>query len=52
MAKVSSVQTLQRIVRELDGAIWTPETLEAIAQHLRAGGYAIREPSEPGEDRP
>lgn len=35
--------TLDAIHAELDGTEWTPETLEAIASHLRAAGYVVRD---------
>ena len=36
--------TARSIQRELDGRVWTPGTLEAIADHLRRAGLEIREP--------
>lgn len=35
---------IQAIVDELDGEVWTPDTLERIAHILREAGYEIREP--------
>ena len=32
------------IHREMDGTVWSPSTLEAIADHLRRAGFEIHEP--------
>ena len=42
--------TVAAIVAELDGVEWSPDTLNAIADHLRAAGWAIREPIEITEE--
>lgn len=39
-------QTLDAIVKLLDGEVWSPDTLDAIAAELRAGGFEIKEPSD------
>lgn len=34
------------IQREVDGVEWTPDTLDRIAEILRAAGYQVRDPEE------
>lgn len=41
-----AADTLLAIHRLMDGVEWSPSTFESIAEHLRAAGYAIREPGE------
>ena len=42
--------TLARIVAELDGSQWGPDTIETVATILRAAGFVIREPDERDDD--
>jgi hypothetical protein len=35
--------TLAAIAKELDAAVWSPDTLSRIAEHLRHAGYEIRD---------
>lgn len=44
--KTSPRQTLDAIVKLLDREEWGPDTLDAIAAELRAGGFEIRDPEE------
>lgn len=50
-------EAFNAIVAELDGEAWTPDTLDAIAGHLREAGAVIRdvgevEPPEPDMNAP
>lgn len=48
MRFLPATRALHAIVNELDAKTWTPDTLEAIAGHLRAAGFEIREPDDDG----
>jgi hypothetical protein len=45
-APTDAAATLLKIAGELDGHTWTPDTLERIAQHLRAAGLEVRDVAE------
>ena len=42
-SKPSIRQTLDAVVQQLDRKEWSPDTLDSIAELLRAGGFKIRE---------
>ena len=42
---------MRRIQRTLDGTEWTCDTLDVIAEIMRAAGYEIREPDGDSEGR-
>lgn len=51
MTRKVAEQTIRAIVKELDGHVWSPDTLDRIAGHLRRAGFEVREPeSEKHED--
>lgn len=44
------IRTLDAIHKVLDGASWSPDTLEQIADLLRGAGYQIRSPEDIKEE--
>ena len=43
---IDEAAILEAIVDQLDGKVWTPDTLDAIAGILRGAGYEIAGPGE------